>query len=64
MKFNVTVELENGEDSGEIANFVIEGDYQKDIYEAFENQKPVEIKLNNMIMGKYIITAFTSRIEE
>ena len=67
MKFNVTVKFENEDNDypfGEIANFVIEGDYQTDIYEAFEKNKPVEVRLNDTIMGKYRITEFTSKIEK
>lgn len=64
MKFNVTLKLENEEDSGEIANFQIEGDYHKKMLRMFEEREPVEVRLNDTIMGKYIITAFTSKIEE
>jgi len=64
MKFNVTLKFENEEDSGEIAYFQIEGDYQKEIIKMFEKRELVEVCLNNTIMGKYRITEFTSKIEE
>ena len=68
MLFNVTLKFENENNCfdkfGEIANFQIEGDYQKEILEMFEKREPVEVCLNNTVMGKYRITEVTSRIQE
>ncbi|MCK4329291.1 hypothetical protein KAX02_05560 [candidate division WOR-3 bacterium] len=63
MKFSITLKLENEDNEGEISSFNIEGNYQRQMYELFEKQKPVTITLNDSLMGEYIITAFTSKIE-
>jgi len=63
MKFLVTLDLRNEDNYKEIANFEVEGDYQKKLIDLFEKQERIEICLNGISMGKYRIIAYTAKIE-